>query len=105
VFEKSGTFINQQFRIQKFSAAVPGPAGATDDLAAIASLLGAATPATEINALWAALAADVPALAPLRYGNIPDTGLLLDGTPWAHLPFAEGKALHHQPAPKSAPSP
>jgi NADH-quinone oxidoreductase subunit G len=27
VFEKSGTFVNQQFRIQKFAKAVPGPPG------------------------------------------------------------------------------
>ena len=32
VFEKSGTFINQQFRIQKFAQAVPGPQGVADDL-------------------------------------------------------------------------
>ncbi|HYD82452.1 MAG TPA: 2Fe-2S iron-sulfur cluster-binding protein, partial [Opitutus sp.] len=30
VFEKSGTFVNQQFRIQKFNKAIPGPAGTTD---------------------------------------------------------------------------
>ena len=32
VFEKSGTFINQQFRLQKFLQSVPGPPGVADDL-------------------------------------------------------------------------
>jgi NADH-quinone oxidoreductase subunit G len=105
VFEKSGTFINQQFRIQKFLAAVPGPAGAIDAISAIAGLLGAGAPATDFNALWEALAAETPGLGAIRFANIPDTGLLIDATPWAHLPFAEGKSLHYQPAPKAAPTP
>jgi NADH-quinone oxidoreductase subunit G len=108
VFEKSGTFVNQQFRIQKFAAAVPGPAGAADDLGLLAGLVGAAggaAPAAELSAVWKGLAADIPALGTMRHGNIPETGLLLDATPWAALPFAEGASLHHQPAaaPVSAP--
>ncbi len=100
MFEKSGTFVNQQFRLQKFAAAVPGPAGATDDLVILGTLLaaagGSALP-TGIDALWAVLAAEVPALATALYRNIPDTGLLLDRTPWAHLPFVEGETLHFKP--------
>ena len=34
----------------------------------------------------------------MSYANIPDTGLLLDATPWAGLPFAEGPSLHFKPA-------
>jgi NADH-quinone oxidoreductase subunit G len=105
VFEKSGTFVNQQFRIQKFAAAVPGPAGASDDLAVLASLLGPAAPAGELHALWIVLARELPALGAMRYANLPDTGLLLDATAWAHLPFAEGKSLHYQPAAAPAPTP
>ncbi len=33
VFEKNGTFVNQQFRIQKFYKAVPAPAGIREDVA------------------------------------------------------------------------
>jgi NADH-quinone oxidoreductase subunit G len=105
VFEKSGTFVNQQFRLQKFSAAVPGPAGASDDLAVLAALLGAGAAPGELTALWEVLAREIPALGAIRYGNLPDTGLLLDSTPWADLPFAEGKSLHYQPATKPAPTP
>ena len=39
VFEKSGSFINQQFRIQKFAKAVPGLSGAHDDLNVLDQLL------------------------------------------------------------------
>jgi NADH-quinone oxidoreductase subunit G len=99
-FEKSGTFVNQQFRIQKFAAAVPGPQGASNDLAVLAKFLaavGAAAPASEIHGLWTTLAASVPALATMRYKNLPETGLLLDATPWAGLPFVEGESLKYKP--------
>ena len=101
VFEKHGTFINQQFRIQRFARAVPGPAGATDDLVALSRLLGAVgrpIATADVGALWTAIASEVPALAMMSYGNIPDTGLQVDGTPWAGLPFAEGPGLHYSPA-------
>ena len=101
VFEKNGTFINQQFRLQKFSAAVPGPAGATDDLVLLAQLVAAAggpSLASEPASLWTALAAEVPALSAISFRGIPETGLVLDGTPWAALAFAEGAGLHFRPA-------
>jgi hypothetical protein len=34
----------------------------------------------------------------MSYGDIPDTGLLLDAAPWAGLAFAEGPGLHFKPA-------
>ena len=105
VFEKSGTFVNQQFRLQKFHRAVPGLAKAFDDLAVLAKLLaeagGGAIP-SEINALWKVIAAEAPALGTVTFANLPDTGLLLDSTPFAGLPFVEGETLHYKP---SAPVP
>ena len=101
VFEKHGTFINQQFRIQRFAPAVPGAAGAADDVAALSRLVravGGPVVGADVGALWTAIASEVPALGTMSYGNIPDTGLLVDGTPWAGLPFAEGPSLHHAPA-------
>jgi NADH-quinone oxidoreductase subunit G len=105
VFEKHGTFVNQQFRIQKFHKAVPGAVNAFDDLAVLTKLLaavGGPTLAAEINTLWSTLATEVPALGTMRFANIPDTGLILDFSAWAGLPFAEGETLHYQP---SAPVP
>jgi NADH-quinone oxidoreductase subunit G len=101
VFEKNGTFVNQQFRLQKFFKAVPGPTGAIDDVAALARLVtgcGGAAVAGEFNALWTTLAAEVPALATVTFANLPETGLLLDATPWASLPFVEGETLHYKPS-------
>jgi NADH-quinone oxidoreductase subunit G len=101
IFEKNGTFVNQQFRIQKFLKAVPAAAGATDDLvvlAQLAAVAGATAPDGDINAVWKALAAEVPALGTMTFANLPETGLLLDATPWAALPFAEGETLHYKPA-------
>ena len=40
-FEKSGSFINRSFRLQKFKQAVPGPAGLLPDLHIIASFANA----------------------------------------------------------------
>jgi NADH-quinone oxidoreductase subunit G len=107
VFEKNGTFVNQQFRIQRFAKAVPGPTGATDDLLVLARLVaeaGGPGLGADVGSLWTAIAAEVPALGAMAYATIPDTGLLLDGTPWAGLPYAEGPALHFRPAeaPKEA---
>ncbi|HEY0944855.1 MAG TPA: 2Fe-2S iron-sulfur cluster-binding protein [Opitutaceae bacterium] len=106
VFEKAGTFVNQQFRLQKFAKAVPAPAGTVDDLAALSKLIaavpGAVAPAGEVNALWKTLAAEIPALATASYSNLPDTGLLLDGTPWTSLPFVEAETLHYKPAQPAA---
>ncbi len=100
-FEKSGTLVNQQFRIQKFAKAVPAKTGATDDLNVLAKLVtaasGAETPG-DLKAVWTAIADEVPALATMKYASIPDDGLLLDGTSFADLPFVEGETLHYQPA-------
>jgi len=102
-FEKSGTLINQQFRIQKFAAAVPGPAGAHPDLPVLARLIeaaGGAAPAPDLTSIWTALAAEVPVLAQAAYASLPETGLLLDGSQWSGEAFVEGKSLHHDPAAK-----
>ncbi len=105
VFEKAGTFVNQQFRIQKFIQAVPPHAGTFNDLAALAALTtaagGPAVP-SEIGTLWPVIAAEVPALATMLYKNIPESGLLLDSTQWQSLPFGEGETLHFKPAASAA---
>ena len=101
IFEKAGAFVNQQFRLQKFAQAVPGPAGVANDLVTLSGLLtavgGARLPA-DLGPLWTVLAAEVKPLATVTHANLPATGLLLDGTPWAALPFVEGETLHFKPA-------
>ncbi|HVT73348.1 MAG TPA: 2Fe-2S iron-sulfur cluster-binding protein [Lacunisphaera sp.] len=101
LFEKSGCFVNQQFRLQKFAKAVPGPADVADDLVTLASLLaavGGPAVSSDLGPLWSALAAEVPVLAGVSYANLPATGRVLDASAWAGLPFVEGGTLHYQPA-------
>ena len=103
-FEKNGSFINQQFRIQRFAKAVPGPEGVSDDVQVLAKLAGAAGVAvpSDLGLLWEQIAREVPALGTVRYSTITDTGLLIDNAPWALLPFVEGETLHYKPAAKIA---
>jgi len=105
VFEKHGTFVNQQFRIQRFAKAVPGGPGATDDLVVLSRLVSAAGGpklGADLGSLWPSIAAEVAPLSTMSYGNIPDTGLLLDATPWQGLAFVEGPSLHFKPAAPAA---
>ena len=101
VFEKSGSLVNQQFRLQKFAQAVPGLKGAVNDLSLLNDLLvavGGDAVGGDVNAVWTALATEVPAVATTTFRTIPATGLLLDSTPWASLAFPEGESLHFKPA-------
>ena len=101
VFEKSGTMVNQQFRLQRFAKAVAGPVGAFDDLEVLARLIAAAGgPAepSDLAGVWTRLAAEIPALQGLSYAAVPETGVVLDASPWAAPPFVEGESLHHRPA-------
>jgi NADH-quinone oxidoreductase subunit G len=41
VFEKAGSFVNQQFRLQKFAQAIPGPVGVLPGLSTFTRLLAA----------------------------------------------------------------
>ncbi|HEY1764257.1 MAG TPA: 2Fe-2S iron-sulfur cluster-binding protein [Opitutaceae bacterium] len=105
VFEKGGTLINQQFRIQKFTPAVPGVAGAIDNLVVlfkVAHALDAGSYGADLSTLWPQIAAGIPVLAKLSYATLPDEGLALDGAAWASLPFVEGPGLHYAPPPKEA---
>jgi len=101
VFEKSGSFVNQQFRLQKFEKAVPGPAGVLPDvefLAALVSAMGGQAPRGGLAAIWTALAAEIPSFRNLSFDRIPAEGVLIDGSAFASEKFREGKTLHFAPA-------
>lgn len=100
VFEKSGTFINQQFRAQTFKAAVPGPLHARNDLVILAGLLTKLTgveQAETVATIWEEIAEAIPALKDLSYQTIPSEGIVIDSGKLADLPFPEGKTLHYEP--------
>ena len=105
VFEKNGSFVNEQFRLQRFFAAVPGPAGIFPEAVTLHHLLAeiqnpgrpvpSGDPASLLASLWAELGAQPGPLHGITHATIPDTGLLLDDTPWRHLPFPRTKSHHH----------
>ena len=85
--------------------ALAGAVGALDDLVVLTSLMvaaGGGALTSDVSSLWKLLAAEVPALGTMSFANLPESGLLLDGTRWSGLPFIEGETLHYKP---SAPVP
>ena len=104
-WEKSGSYVNQQFRLQKFAQAVPGPSGVFGDLAVLTKLsaeLGGDRLAPAPSEIWKALSATRAELSEVTFENISAEGRALDGAAWADLPFAEGKTLHYEPKPAVA---
>ncbi len=101
VFEKTGSFVNQQWRVQRFFQAVPGPAGTVPDAQLLARVLarvsGTTAAAVSPEALWQTLAAKIPQLAGWTWGGLGGLGRVLDASAWAHVPFPEGASLHFDP--------
>ncbi len=102
VFEKSGSFINQQFRLQTFHQAVPGPAGLLPDiilLERLAAVLQGRKPVlASVSQVWELMSKDIPAFSGLTFKNIPADGHLLDASAYNELSFCEGEGWHYQPA-------
>lgn len=104
-FEKSGTVINQQFRIQKFSRVIPAPGGAIEDLYALASIqadLSEDSFPSTVGSVWKQLGADGSAFAGIAFQSLSDQGHLLDGSAFDALPFREGKSLNFEPKREAA---
>ena len=105
VFEKSGSFVNQQFRLQKFEAAVPGPTGVPSDAAILSCLLGVLEDTDSMadtpEAVWRHLSEEVPALTGNSLETLPGEGQLIDGSEWDGLPFIDGPGLHYEPISQS----
>lgn len=101
VFEKTGSFVNQQWRVQRFFQAVPGPAGTAPDIQVLGQLAGRVTgqASTTVSpeAIWRQLSAVVASLAGWTWESIGQQGRVLDASAWAHVPFSEGKSLHFDP--------
>jgi NADH-quinone oxidoreductase subunit G len=101
VFEKEGSFVNQQFRLQRFRQAVPPPAGILPDrllMSRLAALIANAhVEDPSLADIWSVLAKDVAELAGISFASIPATGIVLNHDRWRNLPFAEGETLHYKP--------
>lgn len=102
VFEKAGTFVNQEFRLQKFEPAIPGVQGTENDSLILATLAARAASgvvkSVSVPVIWERLRAECPALAAVDYAKIPDTGTLLDASAWADVDFPETGSLKYVPA-------
>lgn len=105
VFEKSGTFVNQQFRLQKFVQAVPGPIGIMPDintLNRIISLLKKENDTfSSIKLIWRQMQSSIPQFQNLSFETIPEEGILLEATGYSAFDFPEGKTLHFEGKTKS----
>lgn len=101
VFEKSGSFVNQQFRLQRFQQCVPGPAGLLPDIVLLSRLIaevrGETAPDPSLAAIWKSITAELPVFEGISFAKIPDLGILLDGSAFDSLHFCEGKSLHYEP--------
>jgi len=95
--EKDGTFVNVEWRVQRFERAFPPPGQARPTVEALSELLA------RYDARWAnlaapavfdRLAAELPAFAGLAWHQIPATGAPLD------LPAARAVPASHVQAPE-----
>jgi NADH-quinone oxidoreductase subunit G len=101
-FEKSGSFINRNFRLQSFKQAVPGPAGLLPDLhvyASLANALSESSQTPDLAQVWTQMSkSPTNPLHGISYAKIPSDGLQLDGSKWDSLSFVEKKALNYSPS-------
>ena len=96
-FERSGSFVNLQFRVQRFHSVVPGPDGVLSDLVLLSSLdarledgpVGPSSP----GAIWESLAVAVPEFSGWTWEAIGDQGRLADPGRFLHLDFPEKKTI------------
>jgi NADH-quinone oxidoreductase subunit G len=102
VFEKEGTFVNQNFRLQKFSKAIPAPLGLVTEvqiLNTIVSNLDASEESTEnMEQLWTKMAEKNALLAGIQWTEIAEEGVQLEGSQFSQLEFIETENLKYKPA-------
>lgn len=101
VFEKSGTFVNQNFRLQKFVQAIPGPAGIMPDINTLNRIISLMKKENDtfssIKLIWQQMQSNITQLKNLSFESIPDTGILLDYSVFNNIQFQERKTLHYEP--------
>jgi NADH-quinone oxidoreductase subunit G len=99
VFEKSGTFINQAFRLQRFFKAVPGPENVCADVILLSQLLAlvkeCAYKPSSLNVVWKKMAEVIPEFANHSFDSIPDSGIELEKDRFKHINFGTEKTLHY----------
>ena len=102
VFEKEGTFVNQNFILQKFKQAILPPMGLMSDCGVLKAILnelnkGSNTEAmASVDELWGEIAENVELLKSVRWSEIPEEGLALDAEAFADMNFVETENLKYK---------
>ncbi len=100
VFEKSGRFINQQFRLQRFNQCVPGPAGLLPSILVlhqvIEQLADGKMEAPSLNQIWDEISKSIPQFENISYKSIPKLGQQLDASAFENVDFCEADGLHYK---------
>lgn len=102
IFEKSGTFVNQQFRLQKFQAAIPAPTDIVPGEKLISEILTLSGKQVGLDlsntkAIWEDMAKNIAEFTDMAFDKIPDSGRLLDASNFQDIEFPETKTLHFEP--------
>ena len=102
VFEKSGSFVNRNFRLQSFQQAIPGPAGLLPDLNLLSHIINShnvdANQSSNLSDIWKQMSkSPTNPLHKISYSSIPSDGLQLNSSRWDSLDFVEKKALNFSP--------
>lgn len=103
VFEKDGSFVNQNFRLQRFKQAVPGPKSVTSEIVFLPKLIAqlqgdvhAVSP--DMRQLWQHIAQETDVIEEaVSWHTLPDEGLALNAKPFSALDFVESKNLKYDP--------
>lgn len=102
VFEKSGSFVNQNFRLQQFLQAIPTPVGLIPDAAVLRQILsavgvGEAMEPYSIEAIWKLLSETIKEFKGIEWASIPEDGIALEASAFKDLPFVETENLKYKP--------
>ena len=103
VFEKEGTFVNQNFILQKFKQAILPPMGLMSDCGVLKAILNELDKESNTDAmasvdeLWGEIAENVELLKSVRWSEIPEEGLALDAEAFANMNFVETENLKYKP--------
>ena len=103
VFEKDGTFVNQNFILQKFKQAILPPLGLMPDYGVLTAILSELVENTHtvgmpsMESLWGEMPKTVELLKSVQWSEIPEEGLALNGDAFASMNFVETENLKFKP--------
>ena len=102
VFEKSGSLVNQNFILQQFLLAIPGPKGVMSDLLMLAKILAKMTGDTieslTFEMVWQDLSNTIAEFESITWQEIGDQqGIQINPRAFLDLPFSESKNLKYDP--------